>query len=135
MDNFISIKSPVNIALIKYWGKLDYTLNIPLNSSFSLTLSRNNVYSLTKIRYSKENSFKLYDQNRVLIDEKFPKGFEVILMFFKNYSKRDFHVEIDSTNSFPSSAGLASSASGLCATVLSFARLCNFFEENDQELS
>ena len=71
----------------------------------------------------------------MLIDEKFPKGFSQIHQFFQNYSKKEFFIEIDTTNSFPSSAGLASSASGLCATVFSFARLCNFFEENEQELS
>lgn len=34
------VKIPVNIALIKYWGKLEPSLNIPLNSSLSLTLDR-----------------------------------------------------------------------------------------------
>lgn len=49
MDNFIYVKTPVNIALIKYWGKLERSLNIPLNSSFSLTLQRNILYTETKI--------------------------------------------------------------------------------------
>jgi diphosphomevalonate decarboxylase len=35
-----------NIALIKYWGKLNVDLNIPLNGSLSLTLDENDIYTI-----------------------------------------------------------------------------------------
>ena len=31
--------APSNIALAKYWGKRDYVLNLPLNSSLSISLA------------------------------------------------------------------------------------------------
>ena len=34
-------KAPSNIALIKYMGKKDAELNLPMNSSLSYTLSSN----------------------------------------------------------------------------------------------
>ena len=32
--------APVNIALVKYWGKRDIRLNLPQSSSLSATLTR-----------------------------------------------------------------------------------------------
>lgn len=43
-------------------------------------------------------------------------------------------MKIQTENSFPTSAGLASSASGACALVMAFVRLVNFFNENEQEI-
>ena len=45
-----------NIALIKYWGKLDLYLNIPLTPSISLTLDHNDICTTTHVKYSE--SFK-----------------------------------------------------------------------------
>ena len=39
MERSVSCVVAPNIALIKYWGKRDVKLNLPLNSSISLTLS------------------------------------------------------------------------------------------------
>ena len=45
-------KCSPNIALIKYWGKLDDEFNLPLNSSVSLTLNTKDIASLTTITLS-----------------------------------------------------------------------------------
>ena len=42
-------KGPINIALIKYWGKDNENLITPLNNSISLTLDTNIFYTETKV--------------------------------------------------------------------------------------
>ena len=39
MDRSVTFEVAPNIALVKYWGKRDSVLNLPLNSSLSVTLS------------------------------------------------------------------------------------------------
>ncbi|RYC54823.1 hypothetical protein CHU98_g11383 [Xylaria longipes] len=42
-----STTAPVNIAVVKYWGKRDAKLNLPTNSSLSVTLSQADLRTLT----------------------------------------------------------------------------------------
>lgn len=42
-------RAHTNIALIKYWGKRDEKLFLPMNSSLSITLDR--FYTTTKVAY------------------------------------------------------------------------------------
>jgi diphosphomevalonate decarboxylase len=44
--------APVNIAVIKYWGKRDASLNLPTNSSLSVTLSQDRMRSKTTAQCS-----------------------------------------------------------------------------------
>jgi mevalonate pyrophosphate decarboxylase len=46
---YIEAISPINIALIKYWGKIDNKLIIPANDSLSITLDSSDLCSRTKI--------------------------------------------------------------------------------------
>ena len=39
-EYFVKLKSPINIALVKYWGKAHEQLIIPTNSSLSLTINK-----------------------------------------------------------------------------------------------
>ena len=48
-----SYKVAPNIALIKYWGKYDEELILPLNTSISLTLNANDLFTQTKVTFSK----------------------------------------------------------------------------------
>ena len=43
-----------NIAMIKYWGKFDEDLILPLNSSVSATLSNEDLFALTEVTLSSE---------------------------------------------------------------------------------
>ena len=54
-----------NIALIKYWGKYDEDLILPLNSSFSLTLSEEHLYTETEVEFSSE-----YQNDTLILNDK-----------------------------------------------------------------
>lgn len=111
-----SWESPSNIALVKYWGKK--MEQIPANPSISFTL--NNCKTTTTLSYSNSNklSFEVY------VDGKREEGFEPkIKTFFERISQyssfiNKYKFRIDTSNSFPHSSGIASSASGLSALAL-----------------
>ena len=46
----VTVTAPVNIAVIKYWGKRDVQAVLPCNSSLSVTL--NDLVSTTTASYS-----------------------------------------------------------------------------------
>ena len=47
---YVEARSPINIALVKYWGKAHSTLIIPTNDSLSITLNKETLCSTTIIR-------------------------------------------------------------------------------------
>lgn len=113
-------KSPSNIALIKYWGKREN--QVAANPSISFTLDV--CTTTTSISYVKLNekssgfSFELFFEGEIKEDfrpkvETFFKRIEKYLPFLKRY-----HFIIETSNSFPHSSGIASSASGMSALAL-----------------
>lgn len=111
--------SPSNIALVKYWGKKKD--QIPENPSISFTL--NNCKTTTKLSFSKKDNNESFLFDVFLDDEKkddfkpkietFFKRIEVYLPFL-----RDYYFKIETSNTFPHSSGIASSASGMSALAL-----------------
>lgn len=55
-------RAHTNIALIKYWGKKDPKLRLPLMSSLSMTLDK--FYTDTSIEAAEENSFYLNNEKQ-----------------------------------------------------------------------
>lgn len=114
----VSWQSPSNIALVKYWGK--YGEQLPKNTSISFTL--NNCHTKTKLNFepSKSNNFDF----EVYLDGKRATSFEPkILKFFERIEVympflKQFKFRIETSNSFPHSSGIASSASGMSALAL-----------------
>lgn len=113
-------KAPSNIALVKYWGKK--ANQIPANPSVSFTLDA--CATTTSLLFQKRKapahdfSFELYFDGQKKEDFKpkiatFLTRVEPYLPFLKGY---DFTIE--TTNSFPHSSGIASSASGMAALAL-----------------
>lgn len=53
----VTVRAPVNIAVIKYWGKRDEGLNLPLHSSVSVTLSGRDMYTETTASRDNDTTF------------------------------------------------------------------------------
>ena len=124
----VSWQSPSNIAIIKYWGK--HGVQLPRNPSFSFTLSE--AHSKTSLKYEakKESShevslqFLFHGQPQPSFEEKIKIYFSSLLPYFPFIQQ--LHFTISSENSFPHSAGIASSASGMSALALC---LCSIEEK------
>ena len=101
-----------NIALIKYWGKRDEKLHLPMNSSLSLTLDK--FYSETEVEFKKdlaEDHFYLDGFQ----DDKSLKRVSEFLDIFRKLAGKEARAIVKSVNYVPTAAGLASSASGFAA--------------------
>lgn len=116
--------APSNIALVKYWGKKDN--QIPANPSISFTLK--NCKTITELSFSKRENdgnfsfdFSFDGKPKEEFKPKIQKFFERIFEYCP-YLK-DFHFFIDTTNTFPHSSGIASSASGMAALAINVMRL------------
>ena len=115
----VTVQSPANIALIKYWGQTKQNIFIPRNNNISMTLS--GCQTITTIERSpefKEDTIELYNGigYSPLSKEthKGKKAYEQIERIRKMSGAKD-NVHIRSKNTFPSDAGIASSASGFSA--------------------
>ncbi len=116
----IAWRSPSNIAVIKYWGK--YGTQLPQNPSLSLTLSE--AYTETNLNFQPRTD----DQHGISLDfylegQKQPEFSDRVNKYFQGLTGElpylnQFHFVIHSYNSFPHSAGIASSASGMSALAL-----------------
>lgn len=111
--NEASVRAHTNIALIKYWGKKDDDLIIPMNSSLSLTLDA--FYTETSVEFDQTLVADIFfldgEKQDALADEKLQT---VLNEVRKKANITDF-ARVTSKNFVPTAAGLASSASGLAA--------------------
>jgi diphosphomevalonate decarboxylase len=109
-------RSPVNIALIKYWGKANEQLVLPTTTSVSLTLT--DLWTETTF----EEGLFQFELNGKQADMNETQRVKDVLKHF-----RDDRVNIKSKNNFPTASGLASSASGFAALTVG---LNQFFQAN-----
>lgn len=108
-----------NIALIKYWGKRDEALHLPLTSSLSLTLD---VFaSVTTVAVSDD----LESDHVSVGDGPAAPSFAVKVSDFLDLVREmagDLrHARVRTANTGPTGAGLASSASGFAALAVAAA--------------
>lgn len=118
--------APSNIALVKYWGKIENLHQIPANPSISFTL--NNCKTITELKTQKINetekfSFDFYFDNEP--KEDFKPKIETFLERIFPYCPylKQFHFIINTSNTFPHSSGIASSASGMAALAINIMNL------------
>ncbi|XP_039133958.1 diphosphomevalonate decarboxylase MVD2, peroxisomal-like [Dioscorea cayenensis subsp. rotundata] len=137
-------RSPTNIAVIKYWGKRDEALILPINESISITLDPDHLSATTTVAVSPS-----FDRDRMWLNGKeisLDGGrFQSCLREIRRRAedvedekkgihirKEDWerlHVHIASYNNFPTAAGLASSAAGFACLAFSLAKLMNVKED------
>ncbi|OMO79092.1 Diphosphomevalonate decarboxylase [Corchorus olitorius] len=142
-------QTPTNIAVIKYWGKRDESLILPVNDSISVTLDPSHLCTTTTVAVSPafhqdrmwlngkeislsggryQNCLRELRRRACEVEDK-EKGIKI--------EKKDWeklHLHIASYNNFPTAAGLASSAAGFACLVFSLAKLMNV-KEDDSQLS
>ncbi|KAF3954197.1 hypothetical protein CMV_020427 [Castanea mollissima] len=143
----VTAQTPTNIAVIKYWGKRDEALILPVNDSISVTLDPAHLCTTTTVAVSPS-----FDQDRMWLNgkeislaggrfqsclreirsracdvEDEEKGIKIAKKEWEN-----LHLHIASYNNFPTAAGLASSAAGFACLVFALAKLMNAKEDQSQ---
>ncbi len=118
-SGIITWQTPSNIALIKYWGKRN--IQLPKNPSISFTL--NKAFTKTTIEYIPktikhgiEIDFYFEGERNDVFAQKIEKYFDRLIDIFPFINQ--FKFVIRSSNSFPHSAGIASSASAMASIAL-----------------
>ncbi len=125
-------RANINIALIKYWGKRDEKLFLPMNSSLSITLD--NLYTVTSVEFKEElNEDRLIMNHAMGSHEELSK----ISLFLDRIRKQagvQLYADIITENHVPTAAGFASSASGYAALAAAATKAIGL-SLSDEELS
>ena len=136
-----TVSAPTNIACIKYWGKADSHYNTPINDSLSVTLDQTDLRAVTtasaSLAFSKDRLWlngseelnaatskrfrACVDGVRALATEKIDPITKEVLVSKDDW--KQMNVYIASYNTFPTAAGLASSAAGYAALVAALVEL------------
>ncbi|XP_015277272.1 PREDICTED: diphosphomevalonate decarboxylase [Gekko japonicus] len=136
----VTCTAPVNIAVIKYWGKRDEDLILPINSSLSVTLHQDQLKTTTTAAISRD-----FKEDRLWLNGKeddigHPRLQSCLREMRRLARKRRggngsssssdppplslaCKVHMASENNFPTAAGLASSAAGYACLVYALAKL------------
>ncbi len=130
-QNSATAVAHANIALIKYWGKRNETLNLPAAGSISLTLDA--LKTETTVRYEETLQTDQFELNGNLLAGNSVLRISNFLDIAYGSNNRP-KAAVQSANNFPTSAGLASSASGFAALALAAAKAAGQ-ERSKKELS
>jgi diphosphomevalonate decarboxylase len=123
LDNYLPGQAgwecPSNIAFLKYWGKKHFQQ--PLNPSVSMTLSHSRTVISVEYLYQrklKKMAFSYFfeDKQQLAFEDRYRQYLEHVSKYlpFLNHTE----LVIKSHNTFPHSAGIASSASSFGALAL-----------------
>jgi diphosphomevalonate decarboxylase len=121
-----------SLALVKYWVKQTGGVNIPATSSLAVTLG--DLTTTTRCAAAPRDRVVINGEEQPA--ERFAQFFAHLRQCLQERGPAfptEFHV--DSTNTFPTAAGLASSASGLAALTLAAVGLAGHSTEDRPWLS
>ncbi|MFU8793184.1 MAG: diphosphomevalonate decarboxylase [Acholeplasmataceae bacterium] len=110
----VTAVAPINIALIKYWGKSDDIEVLPYNPSISLSMA--DLYTKTTLKKGDQPGLYFYLDDVLQNDVEHQK-INVFLRRFKGFHQAKSLV-VESYNHVPTAAGFASSASGFAALAV-----------------
>ena len=129
-----TIRAGSNIAFIKYWGVSDLAINVPMNSSVSMTLA--DAHTTTTVEW--DDSRSLAEDSIIVNDAQLPgdAAARVVrhLDRIREYGGIDLRARVSSQNNFPMASGIASSASGFSALTVAACYALGL-ELTDTELS
>ncbi|CAH0400779.1 unnamed protein product [Chilo suppressalis] len=131
MSDIITMVAPVNIAVIKYWGKRNEELILPLNDSVSATLDTNVMCAKTSVCVSPnflEDEIWLNGVKESFSNERMQNCLREIKVRATVEKSVDdvflsWKIHVCSENNFPTAAGLASSAAGYACLVSALAKV------------
>jgi diphosphomevalonate decarboxylase len=112
----------VNIALVKYWGKRDDELNLPVTSSLSVTLAGLGTH--TRVSMHRGPDAVVLDGQALPAEAPFARRLARYLDLVRPDARAGYRVE--TRNEVPTGAGLASSASGFAALARALDDLCGW---------
>lgn len=136
-----TVSAPSNIAFLKYWGASDLQRALPVNPSFSMTLSQCTSRSTVELLdEGLSDEIFLADASGRLSEA--PEAFrgriqahlERLRTWAGPHGRPAFGFRIATCNTFPAAAGLASSASGFAALTFGVTRALGF-DLDSRELS
>ena len=114
----ITARAGANIALIKYWGKRDVQLNLPAAGSLSITLAGLETQTTLTADASLERDELVLD-GRPVDANRVGRFLDLV----RDLAGEGPFCRVESRNSFPTGAGLASSASAFAALAKAANRL------------
>jgi diphosphomevalonate decarboxylase len=123
-------RAHANIALVKYWGKRDATLNLPAAGSLSATLA--GMTTTTTVALAADAEDELSINGERLEGDALKKAKRVLDPIRERAGLEDHGALIESRNDFPTAAGLASSASGLAALAVAAAKAAGLSQSEAQ---
>ncbi len=125
----VQVFAPSNIALCKYWGKRDRELNLPINSSLSISLK--DLGTTTRLSLNAQPGDRVRLNGKELSgNDAFCVKVSQFIDLFRSDAGEGLIVETE--NNIPTAAGLASSASGFAALMLAIDQFYGLNLPNDQ---
>jgi diphosphomevalonate decarboxylase len=121
-----------NIAFVKFWGKADEALNLPVNPSLSMNLGGLTTVTTVEFRRSLSDDQVLIDGEYA--EEKARARVVAHLDRVRSMAGISDRAQVHSQNDFPMGTGLASSASAFAALTLAATRAAGMVL-NEAEMS
>ena len=123
MSGKATVVAPSNIAFIKYWGTRDVEKTLPWNPSISMTLSECvSRCTVERVNEAKDGEVLLRQGDDLIpAPDSFAEPVRRHLDLVRSWSGVSGGLRVATENSFPTGAGMASSASGFAALTLAAA--------------